>query len=278
MRTGLAACALAAVVLAGCGGDATKQRREAVNDYFDSVQKAQVDLIGHQSQISAALASFSLRAPSAKDRAALQSARNRVDKTLRRVQALDAPEDAAVLDGLIVRRLALQRDLLDELLQTWRDASVLTGAVPKLGAASRALRADLAAISGDTVPAGGSAALLGRYGDAFGRYGDALRPVVRQVEPSSPSLLRPSLVAQHAALQRSVRLCDEIRADLGKQDVDGANEAVHSLLTIAATLNGAATRKAEAAAAKVYNARIARLSSLERKIVLERGRLVREIG
>jgi hypothetical protein len=50
------------------------------------------------------------------------------------------------------------------------------------------------------------------------------------------------------------------------------------LLTIAATLNGSAVRRAGQRVAQTYNAQIARLTTLEQQISAERGRLVRTVG
>jgi hypothetical protein len=182
-----------------------------------------------------------------------------------------------------VRRLAVQQGLLDELIQTSHDLARLAEAGPSLTAAAAQLRSDLAAISAaprrPTVPPAGSQDLLKRYGEAFGRYGDTLRPVAPRLAPApAVSLLRPTLEVQQAALQRSVTLCDEIRRALARPDIPRANTAIHSLLTLAATLNGVETRTREAAAARVYDARIGKLNALAKAIGAERDRLVRAIG
>jgi hypothetical protein len=284
--TGLRAvsCALVVLVAAGCGSSGgTKARRDAVNSYLTSVQKAQTDLLGKQGQIDSTLQSFSLTRPSPQELRALGLARATVSVTLRRVRALDAPPDARRLSQLLVRRLAVQQGLLDELIQTSHDLARLAAAGPSLTAAAAQLRSDLAAISAaprrPTVPPAGSQDLLKRYGEAFGRYGDTLRPVAPRLAPApAVSLLRPTLEVQQAALQRSVTLCDEIRRALARPDIPRANTAIHSLLTLAATLNGVETRTREAAAARVYDARIGKLNALAKAIGAERDRLVRAIG
>ena len=275
-----AALGLALFALAGCGGDATKQRREAVNQYIDDVAKAQVNLTGHQGQIDAALAAFSLAKPTAKELRALRRGKAQVDATVVRVRAVDTPPDAKKLDRLLLMRLELQRSLLDELIRTALDARRLTDVTPALQAAAAKLHAELAAIAASpSVPPGGSAALLDRYGAAFGRYGDSLRPVPAKLAPAAAaSLLAPTVSEQRRAVAWSVKLCDEIRADLKRNDVASANAAIHSLLSIAATLNGPAVRRAEARVAKSYDAQIDRLAKLEQQISSERGRLVRTIG
>lgn len=274
------------LVAAGCGsGGGTKARRDAVNRYLTSVQHAQLDLVDKQGQIDSTLQSFSLTRPTAKDVRALRFARTTIAGALRNVRALSAPPDARHLSELLVQRLSLQLALVDELTQTSHDVGRLAAAAPLLSAAAAQLRTDLAAISATPAPAkvprGGSKNVLQRYGDAFGRYGDALRPIVPGLAPSiEPSLLRPTLEAQRSALTRSVALCGEIRRALvlRKPDITRANTAIHSLLTLAATLNGQETRQRQAAAAAAYDAKISKLNSLANAIGAERQRLVRLIG
>jgi hypothetical protein len=279
-------CALVVLVAAGCGSSGgTKSRRDAVNRYLTSVQHAQLDLVGRQGQIDSTLGSFSLTRPTVKDLRALRFARTTIAATLRRVRAVDTPPDAQRLSELLVRRLALQLALVDELIQTSHDVGRLAAAAPPLSAAAAQLRTDLAAISATPrptkVPKAGSKNVLQRYGDAFGRYGDALRPIAPGLAPSlAPSLLRPTLEAQQTALARSVALCNEIRRTLAraKPDIPRANAAIHSLLTLAVSLNGRETRRRQAAAAAAYDAKIAKLNTLANAIGTERERLVRAIG
>ena len=274
------------LVAVGCGsGDGAKARRDAVNRYLTSVQHAQIELVGKQGQIDSTLQSFSLTRPSARDLRALGFARTTIAATLRRVRALSAPPDARRLAELLVRRLALQQALVDELIQTSHDVGRLATAGPPLTAAAAQLRVDLAAISAAprpaTVPRAGSKSVLQRYGEAFGRYGDALRPVApRLASAPAPSLLRPTLEAQQAAVTRSVKLCGEIRRALAltKPNIARANTAIHSLLTLAASLNGQETRRRQAAAAGAYDAEITKLDKLANAIGTERDHLVRAIG
>ena len=61
-------------------------------------------------------------------------------------------------------------------------------------------------------------------------------------------------------------------------DIARANTAIHSLVTLAATLNGQETRQRQAAAAAAYDAKITKLNGLANAIAAERERLVRLIG
>ena len=273
------ACCLVVLALSACGSNAAQERRTAVNTYLDDVGRAQVDLSGQLAQIDAALAAFSLREVSSKEDAALRRGRTTVQRTIASVRKVHVPADARVLNGLVLQRLVLQRDLLDELLVTSADERRLAASIPVLQLASAQLRSDFTAIGSQRVPQGSSNDLLNRYGAAFARYGAALEPIVPMVVPAKkPSLLAPLLRTEHDGLARSVVLSRQIQAALKRRDVKTANAAVHTLLTIAATLNGAGTQKAEAAAADAYNARIRRITRLGASIAREHARLVRVVG
>jgi len=280
-------CSLVALVAVGCGsGDGTKSRRAAVNHYLDGVQHAQIELVGRQGQIDGTLQSFSLTNAKPGELRDLRLARTTIATALHRVRALDAPPDAKQLEALLARRLALQQALVDELIQTLHDEQRLAAASPSLAAAAARLRTDLAAVAttprlASTVPRSRSKGVLDRYGQAFGRYGDALRPIVPALAPAhNGSLLRPTLEAEQKALGASVALCGAIRRYLApvRPDIPKANAAIHSLLTLAASLNGAQVRKDEAAAARAYDGRIAKLNTLAQAIGAERNRLVRTLG
>jgi hypothetical protein len=286
MRSRGLVCGLAVVlVLAGCGSSSTKDRRDSVNAYFTAVQHAQSRLASRSSEIDTTLAGFTLTHPSAKELAGLRRGRATVETALARVRRLDVPADASKVQRLVEQRLLAQRALFDELIQTELDVNRLAAAGPKLHAAAVRLRADLAAAASapastaSVVARGTALSARERYAQAFGRYGDSLRPVVPTLAPSAtPSLLLPTLRDQRTALARSVTLSDAIRSDLQQSDIPKANRDIHSLLVIAASLNGTATRRAEAQAARAYNAKIARINTLDRQLARERERLVQEIG
>jgi len=112
------AIVLAAAVLAGCGGgksEATK-RRDAVNAYFDRVDRAEAGLIASQGQIDQAFAKFRLRGNTATEVRELTFARDRVATALQRVRALHPPADARRLHADLVELLTLQHAAAAELL------------------------------------------------------------------------------------------------------------------------------------------------------------------
>jgi hypothetical protein len=274
-----ASLVLVMLVVAGCGSDGTKARRDAVNTYFGQVGTAQRNLLAAQGQINATLQGFSLSGTTTAELAQLRVARVELDQALRHVRTLDPPEDARRLQRLIVQRLALQRSVVAELIE----AAVY---IPKVAATARpiqaalvALRTELRAIGTSTVAAGSSAVPLDRYAVAFGGYGDALRPVSARLHALvAPPILRPGLDAERVAIARSIELCDAIRTALGRRDIVAANKAIHSLFSVSATLNGASTQARQAAAARAYDARLHQMDVLATKVNAERSRLVKLIG
>ena len=91
------AIVLALLVIAGCGSDDTRARREAVNSYFGKVAAAQVALLSHQGQIDATLQGFSLTHSTPGELAKLRAARRDIDGAQRQVKALSPPDDARKL-------------------------------------------------------------------------------------------------------------------------------------------------------------------------------------
>jgi hypothetical protein len=272
-----ASCCLLVLLAVGCGSSG-QPRRDAVNSYLGQVNKAQAALVGGQGQIDLTLQAFSLTKAPAHEQQKLVRDRRTIAATLARLQALEPPPDARHLHALIVQRAKLEVALFDALTETLRDLPRLHAVGSPLTAAAHNLSIDLAAVGGAQVK-GGSKAFLARYAEAFGRYGDTLRPIGASLAPSKPgSLLRPTIAAERSVIARSTRLCDTIRRALGRNDIDGANTAIHSLLTLTQTAGGATVRAAQVAAAKAYNAKVTKLDDLAGKIADERAKLVQRVG
>jgi hypothetical protein len=211
--------------------------------------------------------------------------RHEIDLASRNMHALRPAQDARKLHGLLVRRLALQRSVIDELIATSLYIPKLAAATPPLHTAIVDLRRNLAAIatpastSKPTVASGGGAGVLDRYAAAFGGYGDALKPVSASLERlSAPPIMQPALSAQQQSLKRSIALSASIRTALLRRDIPAANAAIHSLFTVSAALNGVQTRKRQAEAAQAYDARIRQIDALAKKADAERTRLVQVVG
>lgn len=267
------------MLLAVACGSSGHAQKDAVNAYIAQVRTAQAPLLESQGQINLALQAFSLSKPAPAELLRLQRARQTVVATRNRLRALDPPPEAKHLDSLIARRIRLQVALFDSLIETVQDVRRLAKVAAPLTAAAHRLNLDLNAIGGSRVPTGGSQAFLGRYAGAFGRYGDALEPIGAGLgRPGGTSLLRPTIDTERRAIVRSTRLCDTIRRTLRRGDIDSANAAIHDLLTLTQTGRGEPVRKAQEAAARAYDARLAELDRLVSAISNERLRLVERIG
>ncbi|MGH3004252.1 MAG: hypothetical protein ACRDM1_16570 [Gaiellaceae bacterium] len=283
LRVGLVALVL--VVAVGCGADATKSRRDAVDAYLTQVKTAQVELLGKEGQIDAALQSFSLTRTTPSELARLRQARATVDGALRRLQALHPPADARRLQALLVQRLTLQRSILDELVQATSYVPKVVVATAPLQQVAAGLRDDLRAAgapsspAGATVAPGGSGSALARYAAAFARYGAALKPVSARLHGlRAPAILRAGHDAEQHALDRSIALAAQIHSALLRGDITTANAAIRSLFAVSSTVDGISTQKAQAAAARAYDAQLRRVDTLAVRVNGERSRLVGAIG
>ena len=142
-----AVVAVAAVALAGCGGGSSSnhanQRRDAVNAYFDQVDRAQRTLVGSAGEIDRAFRNFKLIGNSASELHELAFARDRVGTTLQHVRAIDSPPEVRKLRTDLIQMLSLQRAAADELLHVALYEPKLTHALAPLSPAGKALANDI---------------------------------------------------------------------------------------------------------------------------------------
>lgn len=296
MRRVVVVVVLLVLIVAGCGGSANGKRRDAVNTYFDRVARAEAKLVARSKTIEAALGSFTPGTTTPGELRGLVSARATVREALRRVRAIDPPPEAARLHGDLVRLLALQASVANELVWSARFIPQLAATVRPLADAAAALSRDLGAAK--TVPrsvavgagaprptSGGTTApvpqvdVLGVYAAAFARYRKALQPTSTTLERLvAPPELAPRLAAERRAVRRSVELSAEIEQALRRRDVPRANAGIRSFFGVATEINGIRTQKAEQAAVRAYDARLSRIGTLARQVATERQRLVQTIG
>jgi hypothetical protein len=276
---------VAALTLVGCGGPSKYQtRRTAVNTYFDRVDRAEAPLAGQSKDIDDAFAKFKIVGNSKAELEQLQSAQKEIAATLKRVQAIPAPEAAAKIHRDIVTLLERQQAVANDLVLTTSYVPRLSTVLVPLQRADAGLTRDLdalnhaGAVKGKSAPVTLSEALAG-FATAFQHYSDALKPVAAQLDRLTPPLeLRDDLLAQRSAVHRSVALSSAIVAALGKKDVKTANADIHTLFTIAPQTSVIGTPQAERNALRAYNARLESITRLEVAINRERARLVRSVG
>jgi mono/diheme cytochrome c family protein len=134
----------AAIVLAGCGGgNQGNERRDAVNAYFDRVDRAEAGLVGSSGEIDRAFRGFTLTGNSANEVHELTFARNRIASALRRVQAIDPPREARRLHADVVQLLLLQHAAAAELLAVVNYEPSFRHALAPLSPAGKALSHDI---------------------------------------------------------------------------------------------------------------------------------------
>ena len=136
-----------------------------------------------------------------------------------------------------MQRLALQRAVVDELIQAALYTPKVAATAAPIQAALVALRTELRAIAGTpTVAAGTSAVPLDRYAAALRRRWRRTEAVSARlhalVGPRSAAGARRGA----AALTRSIALCDAIRTALGRRDIAAADTAIHSLFSVVGDL------------------------------------------
>jgi mono/diheme cytochrome c family protein len=143
---------LAAVLLGGCGGKSeASKRRDAVNAYFDRVDRAEAGLIASQGQIDQAFGKFRLTGNTATEVRKLSFARDRVATALERVRKLRPPPEARKLHADVVQLLTLQRDAAAELLKVVTYQPRFERALAPLAGAGKKLASDVrAAAKGST--------------------------------------------------------------------------------------------------------------------------------
>ncbi len=254
------------VVLAGCGGGSSHPRRDAVNTYFDKVDRAETPLLSGRIAINTAFQRFSMSANPPAEVRALEQARSQIIAAERRVDAITPPADARKIHADLLAMLRLEASLTDDLLLTTSYAPQFKQALLPLAPAGTALAKELRSAKGWDAQA-----------NAFANYRAVLEPVTAKLDTlHAPPVLRPTLVGERAALRRRIDLSDAVESALRRKDAKAANAAIRSLFAIGS--DAVRTRNAEIAAARAYNARIARISVLTAAIARERQRLLKEIG
>jgi hypothetical protein len=261
------AVAVLVVLLAGCGGGGGGHpRRDAVNAYFVRVDRAELPFLTHRGQINAALQHFSMSANPPAEVQALQRARSQILAAERSVSAIEAPPDARKIHADLLAMLRLEASLTGDLLVTTQYVPQFKQALLPLAPAGTALAKELRAAKGWNAQA-----------NAFAVYRAKLEPVMAQLGTLvAPPVLSPTLIGEQTALRRRVTLSAAVESALRKKDAKGANAAIQDLFAVGS--DAVRTRNAEIAAARAYNARIARISVLTAAIARERQRLLKEIG
>jgi hypothetical protein len=258
---------VATVMAAGCGGQ-NHARRDAVNAYFDRVDAAQLQVRLHAGPTEKAFAHFSTVRNSQSEVRALVRADALLARTWTKLKRVQPPDDARQIHADLVRLYALESAVARELVAMTRFVPHYDAALAPLTPAHTGLASDLKTAKGWQKIAG-----------AFEQYRLSLAGVLARLgRLSAPPTLRPALDAETAALRRSVALCASIESSLEKHNAKKTAAGVTALSSLGTQTSAARVRGELVAAAKAYNARLARISALTVRIGRERNALVGALG
>jgi mono/diheme cytochrome c family protein len=137
--------AVLAVLLSGCGhSSAAKDRRDAVNTYFDQVDRAEQHLLASQGQIDLTFGHYSLTHVTPSERRQLASAETAIGSALHALRAITPPPDATRIHRDLVNLTALQYRIAHELSWTADYLPRFSRALSPIPAAGAALGHDIA--------------------------------------------------------------------------------------------------------------------------------------
>jgi hypothetical protein len=268
MRTaGAVLVVAAAVTVAGCGG-ASHARRDAVNQYFDRVQVAQAPLRVEAAPIEQAFGRFSTVRNSKMELRALVHAQAVLERVHAKVQRIQPPADARHVHADIVHLYGLQAGVAGELIAMAHFVPRYDSALAPLKPAHVQLASDLKATKG-----------WKKIAHAFERYRLSIAAVLAEIDHlSAPPTMRPAFNAEREVLGRSVGLCASIETALAKHSAKKTSAGIRALTGLGTEKAVVRAQRNQIAAAKAYNTRLARISSLTAKIADERNKLVGEVS
>jgi mono/diheme cytochrome c family protein len=231
---------VAILLLAGCGGSKDNPRRDAVNTYFDRVDRAEAGVISASGEIDQALRNFRLSGNSPAEVHALSFGRDRLATALRRVRALRPPPDARRVHADLVELLSLQHAAAAELLQAVVYQPRLQQTLAPLAAAGRSLSREIKQAAKTQPPPAASAASeqAGAAAWAEGGCGTChTLAIVGSSGTSGPNLDVLQLTADQVAAQ--------VRAGGGGMPAFARKLPPAKIQAVAAFVSGAEARQAE---------------------------------
>ena len=259
--------AIVASVAAACGGDGN-ERRNAVDEYVRAANTIQNRLRTQLTAASQATRAFGTKKSDIeRARPRLARATLTLTKLERRLSRLDPPPEARRLHRLLLRLVALERGLMDELRRVTVVLPQLDEAARPVAAAGARLQTDLrAARSG-----GAQAVALDRYRARLA----APLAAVRALDP--PPLLQPLQTTQLATLTRLRASAADLAAALRKRREAEVTRLVQRFQAAARTADTTAAQQGRIGAIKAYNERVRRVSTLAARVQRERDRLDRDL-
>jgi hypothetical protein len=280
--TALLATFLLGLAVAGCGQSSSQ--RPSVRRYVTQVNRIESELTQPLAQVTRAAANFSAaHGGSLSDvlglaqQQILVQAATRIHTLRSRLAGLAAPAPALHLRALLLRLVDGQASVTREVTRLVVFLPRFQQALLPMGAATSRLEAALSQQSANG-PAAVTAVFAAKAAAlrSFRATAEGVAAQLRRLSP--PAVSRPGYAAQlHGLSGMAVsagRLADAL--------VSGRQSEVAALLTqfdrAAASNQTAAVHRAEAAAARAYDSRIAALSDLSRSIDRERLRLANSLA
>ncbi len=264
LRVALAAVAVA-VLTAGCGGDS---RREDVAAYIEDVNAVQQRLLVQFTAARRVYTELSRgEAKLADVRPRLTKAAQTMETIERELERLMPPPDAMRLHRRVLEYMRAQITLAHEVESVAEFAPEFEERLGPLGAADRRLRTALAASSRGS----SQATAIARYGQDVGAVLSALQTL------EAPAPMAAAFRAQVETLTSVRRAAKALAEALREENADALPARILDLAKAARTSQSLAAQKANIAALKLYNERIARLARLADSVTLERARLERTL-
>jgi hypothetical protein len=266
VKTRIAVPALAVVLLvAGCG-NGHKARRNAVTDYIQRVNAAQVSMRTQLLAVERAYRDFGRKGgPSiAKIEPRLARSETTIRGVGKRIEALKPPPDARKLHALLVRLVAQEAQVAHELVQLAQFSPRFSAALRPLGPAGTALRAAFK-----------TATKAASQASALDAYASALGTVLKRLDSvQAPPAFEPALASQQSSLKRVRSTALELAAGLrSKTSRAGLPRLIQRFTNAGNASQSVGEQKTRIAAIEAYNARVTGLATLGHAIDAERARL-----
>lgn len=241
-------------------------RTDRVNDYIAQVNDVQRQEASEISRVNQAYVKFSGKTPLAELIPQLRESERTIARLHARVAALDPPRDAARLHAAFLA-------FLDEDLRAAREVTSMAVYLQRLQTDARPIAPASAKLRRRLA----SAKTSDQQVAAFAAYASDIDKVrARLAKLESPPALEPSHRAFVRRLQTTSSLSRQLRDAAKRRDTATAAYLIQRLKLLAEPTP--ATRRAEIAAIKAYNKRLARVNRLVSDIDREQQRIATSIG
>jgi outer membrane murein-binding lipoprotein Lpp len=262
-RIAMVAVALAAALLAGCGGDDRRDEVEAYIQKANSIQRQSAKDFKQANDTYLAYSRNKLKGGTAVMR--LEQARDNIEKAENRLSAIKPPAEARRLHVRLLRVYSLNIDFAHQTALLARYLQAAGAALSPLDKANRRLRQGLRSRT------------PGKQADALGEFVRALDRTLRALRSQEvPLVLVPTHGDQVRRLADTRRVSDLLRSALDDQDA----KRVAGLLKRFRNLSTARKPRTALArqAIRQYDRRYKQLNEAYAEVTREQGRLQEELS